>query len=75
MKQEKFMKDLEEKINNKEPFKIDLKNGVILDLNYDNSIKAYRGYMKEENVCVGIWTKKTISMILTGEIQGIEILL
>ena len=41
------MKNLQEVINNKQPLKIDLENGVILDLIYDNEIEAYRGYWKE----------------------------
>lgn len=75
MKQEKFMKDLEDKIKNKKPFKIDLKNGVILDLKYDNSINAYRGYWKEYNMLVGIWDKETFSKILSGEIDNVELIL
>lgn len=75
MKQEEFMKNLWKKINNKEPFRIDLKNGVILNLNYDSKIDAYRGHWVEENMEVGIWTKKTFSMILSGEIKNVEILL
>jgi hypothetical protein len=69
------MKNLQEVINNKQPLKIDLENGVILDLIYDNEIEAYRGYWKEEDMYIGIWTMETFSMILSGEIQGIKILL
>lgn len=59
-----------EKIKNNEPLKIDLKNGVILDLEFDNKIDAYRGYWKEEDMGVGIWTKKTLTEIATGIATG-----
>ena len=44
MKQEKYYNIFMEKIKNKEQLQLDLQNGVILDLIYDNEIKAYRGY-------------------------------
>ena len=69
------MKNLQEVVNNKQPFKIDLENGVILDLIFDNDIQEYRGYWKEEDMYIGIWTMKTFSMILSGEITGVKILL
>ena len=69
------MKNLQEIVKNKQPFKIDLENGVILDLIFDNEIQEYRGYWKEENMYIGIWTMKTFSMILSGEITGVKILL
>ena len=52
---------------NKDPFKIDLKNGVILDLEYDEEVQNYRAYMKEENVCIGIWDIKFILECLADE--------
>lgn len=64
---------LMEKIKNNEPLKLDLKNGVILDLQFDDEIKEYRGYWKEENIWIGIWTKKTLIEILNKEIDDIEI--
>ena len=69
------MKNLQEIVKNKQPFKIDLENGVILDLIFDNEIQEYRGYWKEEDIYIGIWTMKTFSMILSGEIAGVKILL
>lgn len=73
--QEQFMKSLTERLNNKAPLKIDLHNGVILDLSYDDEIKAYRGYWAEEDMWLGIWTAKTFSMIINGEIEDVEIIL
>lgn len=52
---------------NKKPFKIDLKNGVILDLIYDEEVQNYRGWMTEENVCIGIWDIKFMLECLADE--------
>jgi len=52
---------------NKEPFKIDLKNGVILDMIYDEEVENYRAYMTEENICVGIWEIKFMLECLADE--------
>ena len=75
MAQEEYIKNLKKRLENKQPLKIDLKNGVILDLTFDNEIQAYRGYWKEEDMYIGIWTTKTFSMILNGEIKDVKILL
>ena len=56
---------LENIINNKKNLKLDLENGVILDLTYDNEIDAYRGYLKELNLEIGIWKIKTLYQITT----------
>lgn len=75
MAQEEFVKNLKKHLENKLPLKIDLKNGVILDLAFDKEIEAYRGYWEEEDMYIGIWTPKTFSMILNGEIEDVEIIL
>jgi hypothetical protein len=61
-----------EKIKNKNQLKIDLLNGIVLELNYDNEINAYRGYWKEENLNVGIWKIETLIKIATKEIDNVE---
>jgi hypothetical protein len=72
--QKNLQKELEEKIKNKQPLKIDLLNGVILDLNYDEKIKDYRGYWKEEDIGVGIWKIETLYKIATGEINNVQLI-
>lgn len=65
---------LMDRIKNNNDLKVDLENGVILKLSYDKDIKAYRGYWEEENIYIGIWTKKTLIEIITGEIPGVKLL-
>lgn len=60
---DKFVKHTE----SKKPFKIDLKNGVILDMIYDEEVENYRAYMTEENICVGIWEIKFMLECLADE--------
>lgn len=67
MKLKDYIKKFVNITQNKEPFKIDLKNGVILDMIYDEEVENYRAYMKEENVCVGIWDIKFILECLADE--------
>lgn len=72
--QKNLQEKLEEKIKNKENLKVDLLNGVVLDLYYDEKIKDYRGYWKEENMNVGIWKIETLYKIATHEIDNVELL-
>lgn len=65
---------LMDRIKNNDELKVDLENGVILELSYDEEIKAYRGYWKEENIYIGIWTKKTLVEIINGEMSNIKLL-
>jgi hypothetical protein len=62
------------KIKQQDPLKFDLKNGVILDLTFDNKIDAYRGYWKEEDMGVGIWKKETLIEIATGRIDNVKLI-
>jgi hypothetical protein len=64
---------LMEKIKNKDSLKIDLLNGIELELNYDNKINAYRGYWKKEDIRVGIWEIDTLIKIATHEIDNVEL--
>lgn len=49
-----------EKIKNKENLLLDLKNGITIELTFDKEIEAYRGYAKELDTKIGIWTIKTL---------------
>ena len=71
--QKNLQKEFLTKIENKEPLKIDLENGVILDLTFDDKVDAYRGYWKEENMGVGIWKIETLYKIATGEIDNVHL--
>lgn len=64
---------LMETIKNNGNVYVDLENGVVLKLEYDNSLQAYRGYWEEQNMFVGIWTKKTLIEIINGEITGVKV--
>lgn len=65
---------LMEKIKNNLPIILDLKNGILLELNYDSEIQAYRGYWKEEDMYVGIFEKSTLIKIITKEYDNVELL-
>ena len=56
---------LMEKIKNKEPLKLDLENGIVLDLNWKEDKKAYQGYSKDMDMEVGLWLQKTLIQIAT----------
>lgn len=73
MKSKNYLNMLMEKIKNKNLLKIDLLNGIVLELNYDNEINAYRGYWKEEDIRVGIWKIETLIKIATHEIDNVEL--
>ena len=75
----KKQKDYAEKLlviaKNKQPFKIDLKNGVILDIQYDESIKNYRGYWQEENMYIGVWDVEFLYKCILEDYDEFEIIL
>ena len=72
MKSNDYSNMLMEKIKNKDSLKVDLLNGVILELNYDSDLKAYRGYWKK--VKIGIWKIETLIKIATKEINNVELI-
>lgn len=74
MKQEKCLNMLMDRIKNNEPIKVDLKNGVILDLTFEYASGLYRAYWKEMNLDMGTWNKKVLMQILNGEVPDVEIL-
>lgn len=75
MKQKECYNMLMEKIRNNENVRVDLKNGVILNLIYDTEIKKYRGYWKEQDMYIGIWEKKPLVQALNGETDEYEVIL
>ncbi len=74
MKQKELLSIFVEKTKNKQPLKLDLKNGVILDLIYDEEIKNYRGWMTEENICIGIWDIEFLTNCILEDYKEIEII-
>lgn len=74
MKQKELLNLFVEKTRNKQPLKLDLKNGVILDLIYDEEIKNYRGYWKEENMWLGIWDIEFLTNCILEDYKEIEII-
>ena len=66
---EDFLKVLKTK-----KMKVDLLNGVVLELNYDKELKAFRGYWKEENINVGIWQLQTLFDIYTKKMNSVELI-
>lgn len=75
MKQRELLNTFVERTKNKQSFKIDLKNGVILDLIYDEEIKNYRGWMTEENICIGIWDIEFLTNCILEDYKDFEIIL
>lgn len=75
MKSKECLNMLMDKIKNNQPLVLDLKNGVILNLNYDTKIGSYRGLWKEYDMLVGIWKKETLLKILSGEINNVELVI
>lgn len=64
-----------EKVKNKENLLLNLKNGITIELTFDNDLEAYRGYAKEINVKLGIWTIKTLYQIFNKEYGEMEFIL
>ena len=75
MKQKEYYEKLKNMIINNMPIKVDLHNGVILDLTFEYSTGLYRAYWKEENLDMGTWNKKVLIQILNGEVPDTEILI
>lgn len=53
---EKFL----EKLKNKEELSIKLDEDTKVQLTFDEEINAYRGYIKELDMKIGIWEIKTL---------------
>lgn len=68
---EDFLKNLKKS----KKIKLDLKDGIILDLTYDDKIKAYRGYSPDINAKVGIFTVKTLFEMKTDPKWNCELIM
>lgn len=73
--QKNLLKELENTINNTKNLKLDLLNGIVLDLTYDNQINAYRGYSEELELSVGIWEIETLYKIATEKINNCKLIM
>ena len=62
------------KLKNKENLTIDLQNEITIDLTFDDELNAYKGYSKEINTYVGIWTIKTLFRIINNEVKGVNVI-
>ena len=40
--------------------KIDLLNGIVIDLKFDKELKMFRGYSEDIKCEIGIWSTKTL---------------
>lgn len=75
MNNKQFLIELEKLIENKKPVKIDLENGIILNLKWKEDIKAYQGYSKEIDMEVGLWLPETLIKIATEPGWGCKLIL
>lgn len=66
---------LMEKIKNKQKLKLDLENGIILDLNFDKDKQAYIGYSPEIEMEVGLWLPETLIKIATEKNWGCKLIM
>lgn len=73
--QKNSLEKLENIIKNKKSLKLDLQNGIILNLTYDNSIEAYRGYAPDIDLAIGIWQIETLYAIETEKDWGCKLIL
>ena len=61
MSKEDFLNHLKKAKN----IKIDLLNGIVLDLKFDKELKMFKGYSNEIKCKIGIWSAKTLYQIAT----------
>lgn len=61
MSKEDFLNLLKKNKN----LKLDLENGIVLDLKYDKDLKAYKSYV--DDLDMGIWKIKTLYRIVTED--------
>ena len=68
---EDFLKNLKKA----KKIKIDLENGIILDLKWNEEKKAYQGYSPEIDMEVGLWKIQTLYQIATEQGWGCKLIL
>lgn len=68
---EDFLKNLKKA----KKIKIDLENGIILDLKWNEEKKAYQGYSPEIDMEVGLWKIQTLYQIATEQGWGCKLIM
>lgn len=67
MNKENLLKDLEEAITKRKELIVDQGDNIKINLNWDNEIENYRGYVKELDMEIGIWTIEGLVKMLTED--------
>lgn len=67
MNKENLLKDLEEAITKRKELIVDLGDNIKINLNWDNEISNYRGYVLELDIEFGIWTIEGLVKMLTED--------
>nr|DAX16912.1 MAG TPA: hypothetical protein [Caudoviricetes sp.] len=67
MNKENLLKDLEEAITKRKELIVDLGDNIKINLNWDNEISNYRGYVPELDMEFGIWTIEGLVKMLTED--------
>lgn len=70
-----MLEKLEKLIENKKSMKLDLENGIILDLKWRDDVEAYQGYSTEIDMEVGLWKPETLFQIATEQGWGCKLIL
>lgn len=67
MNKENSLKEFEEALTKRKELIIDLGDNIKINLNWDNEIENYRGYVKELDMEIGIWTIEGLVKMLTED--------
>ena len=67
MNKENSLKEFEEALTERKELIIDLGDNIKINLNWDNEIENYRGYVKELDMEIGIWTIEGLVKMLTED--------
>ena len=67
MNKENLLKEFEEALTKRKELIIDLGDNIKINLNWDNEISNYRGYVKELDMEFGIWTIEGLVKMLTED--------
>ena len=73
--QKNLQEELENIIKNKKSLKLDLENGIILDLKWKEEKKEYQGYSPDIDMEVGLWKPETLYKIATEKGWGCKIIM
>lgn len=67
MNKENLLKEFEEALTKRKELIVDLGDNIKINLNWDNEIENYRGYVKELDMEFGIWTIEGLVKMLTED--------